>query len=125
MGMAQTEPFFKSISVMDCTTSYHMTSSETGREVRATELTSREILIFVATAKHPGHRYEHNRPHSGRRKAVQKSSAGDVELRENPATQYCADETDEDVTDATESAPARKFPCEPPGDESDKDPSNQ
>src|ERR1700730_17151269 len=57
--------------------------------------------------------------------AVEEAAAQDVQFEEDPATQNRADQTENDVCDATIARAARDFSGEPAGDQADQYPADQ
>ena len=81
-----------------------------------------EVLVRSAAGKDARDRYEQDRADRGGGEAAKEPKRDDTQARENPAADYRADETQNNVGDAAEAAAAGDGTGEPSSDEADENP---
>src|SRR6267378_2786207 len=74
--------------------------------------------------KQPPDRHQHNCAQRRRRNAVEDTAAEYPELRENPSSQNCPDQSEYDIRYASKSPAARNLSRKPACNETDEQPSN-
>src|SRR4029077_4550765 len=91
--------------------------------VAATQRICHRDGLFLASSfaagKYAGDRDQNYRTNRSCCKTVDESNPGNPEPRENPSAENRADESEKDVCNAAESAPARDFSRKPAGNEAD------
>src|SRR5712664_1267936 len=77
---------------------------------------------IVAADKKVGDGDEDDRTQRCRSQRIPEASAEDTQLDKNPSADKGANDSQDDVRDAAETAAARDFSCEPASDQSDENP---
>src|SRR5271166_3757176 len=79
---------------------------------------------LLSTSKQPRDGNKDNGADCCRCYAEQDATAQDVQFRENPSSEECAHQSDQNICNAAKSPAARNFSREPPRNETDEQPSD-